>query len=337
MNLAAQGIRILAVVCSLLLSACGSETPTPVAETEAPPLTHILLQADWYAEPEHGGFYQALVKGYYRDAGLNVEIRPLSAMVSIYSVVASGQAQMGLGTSDNMLIAMGQGVPLKAVFPYFQHDPQGVMYHMESGITKLEDLDGRTVMISPILHYVDFLERSLNIKMSLIPVDGGVGRFVNDKQFVQQAFLTSEPWVAMQGGAEPLVLPLWDTGYDPYRLVFTSAEFARANPEVVQAFIAATKRGWESFLNEDKTEVYARIMNDNPAQSPAFMDWTFAKMQEYSLGYGHPEHGETLGQFNLTRLRTQIQQLLDLELLASPLTVEEVLPLDLYPAELVVQ
>lgn len=324
------------LVAALLLASCGGETP----ESAGPPdgaLTHILLQADWYAEPEHGGFYYALLKGYYRDAGLDVEIRPLSAMTSIYAIVGGGQAEMGMGTSDNLLIARGQGVPLKAVFPYFQHDPQGVMVHREAGITDLKQLDGRDVMISPVLHYVDFLEKGLGIHMNMLPVDGGVARFVADKQFAQQAFLTSEPWVAMQGGADPVVLPFWDTGYDPYRLVITSEKFAAEHPEAVKAFIDATRRGWESFLEEDKTEVFASIATLNPAQTPESMQWSFDRMQEYQLGYGHAEHHETLGQLSRSRLQTQADQLQQLGLLANPVAVDELLMPELYPAELLVE
>lgn len=321
----------------LLLAGCGGEAPAPAATTDAPALLHITLQADWYAEPEHGGFYQALVKGYYKDAGLDVEIVPLSAMTSIYAVVGGGQAEMGMGTSDNLLIARAQGVPLKAVFPYFQHDPQGVMVHRESGITELQQLNGRDVMISPILHYVDFLDKGLGIRMNMLPVDGGVGRFVADKNFAQQAFLTSEPWVAMQGGADPVVLPFWDTGYDPYRLVFTSEKFASEHPEAVQAFIDASKRGWQSFLSEDRSEVYAMIASLNPVQTPESMDWSFGKMQEYQLGFGHPEHNETIGQISRKRLDTQIQQLQQINLLAKPITADDVLLADLYPIELLVE
>jgi NitT/TauT family transport system substrate-binding protein len=39
-------------------------------------LTRVTLQADWYPQPEHGGFYTALVKGYYQDEGLDVTIQP---------------------------------------------------------------------------------------------------------------------------------------------------------------------------------------------------------------------------------------------------------------------
>lgn len=130
---------LLLCICTYLLVAC-SEDSTVAPQTDG--LTRIVLQTDWYAEPEHGGFYQALVKGYYREAGLNVEIRPISPMTSIYSMIANRQAHFGLGTSDNLMVAMARDIPLVGVFPYFQHDPQGIMVHPESGITRLEELDG---------------------------------------------------------------------------------------------------------------------------------------------------------------------------------------------------
>ena len=52
------------------LAGCGEKTP-PAAPGSAPVLTKISVQTDWYAQPEHGGFYQALVKGYYREAARN--------------------------------------------------------------------------------------------------------------------------------------------------------------------------------------------------------------------------------------------------------------------------
>lgn len=327
-------IRTVLIFClALIISACGFDHNTGDIDPDTG-LTKVILQTDWYAEPEHGGFYEALIKGYYRDVGLDIEIRPTSPSNSVYALVASGKADFGLGTSDNLIIAMSQNIPLTGVFPYFQHDPQGVMFHAESGITSLKDLDGRTVMISPILHYVDFLARAMNIHMNLIPLDGGVSRFVQDKQFVQQAFLTSEPYMAMQQGAEPQLLPFWDTGYDPYRLVFTRNEFSENNRVLVQGFISATQKGWQSYLKGDRREVNAKILALNPGQSEAFMTWTFNKMQQYSLSYGHEEHGESLGQINLNRIQTQIDQLTELELLKRPITLNEVIAPNLYPAEL---
>src|SRR3984893_12282258 len=79
-----------------------------------PGLTKVTLQADWYPEPEHGGFYTALVEGYSNYEGLYVTIEPLGPYLSVDKQVSFGGAQFGLGTSDRILEAIADGQPVVA-------------------------------------------------------------------------------------------------------------------------------------------------------------------------------------------------------------------------------
>jgi NitT/TauT family transport system substrate-binding protein len=91
-------------------------------------LTKVTLQADWYPQPEHGGFYTALVKGYYQQEGLDVSIQPGSQYSVPDQLVASGVAEFGLGSSDRTLESVADGQPLVAVAATMQSDPQGIMW-----------------------------------------------------------------------------------------------------------------------------------------------------------------------------------------------------------------
>src|SRR5271169_3397121 len=102
-------------------------------------LTKITLQADWYPQPEHGGFYTALVKGYYKDEGLDVSILSGGPYLSPYKMVATGGAQFGMGASDRILEAVAEGQPLIAVAATMQHDPQGIMVRKESAVHSFAD------------------------------------------------------------------------------------------------------------------------------------------------------------------------------------------------------
>ena len=62
-------ILLTAIAALSILTACRQ----PEKDTG---LTQVKLQADWYPQPEHGGFYNAIVKGYYRQEGLDVQILP---------------------------------------------------------------------------------------------------------------------------------------------------------------------------------------------------------------------------------------------------------------------
>src|SRR5258708_8143039 len=69
-----------------------TETTTPPPSSSAKPksLTKVSFQTDWHAQAEHGGFYQALVRGYYKDVGLDVEILPGATNTQIPHSVGLG-------------------------------------------------------------------------------------------------------------------------------------------------------------------------------------------------------------------------------------------------------
>ena len=327
--------HVMLLVYVFLLAGCSEPAEQTNADAQNA-LERIVLQTDWYAEPEHGGFYLALQRGYYSDAGLDVEIRTTTTPISVYQLVAADEVQFGLGTSDNLIVAVSRKLPIVGIFPYFQHDPQGVMFHRDMPIDDFKDLDGRRVKIATGMHYVEYLQRTLGIKLQLVPMDGSTTQFVSDRELVQQCFLTSEPYFVAQQGVETGVLPFWDMGLDPYRLVMTSTELASQRPDLVRRFVMASMRGWSEFMNGDTADAFAAISSRNTQQSPDFMQWTYGKMQEYSLVYGRASDGETMGQIDSGRLQRQIEQLSALDLLGSPVTPEQTMMFDGYPEVLLV-
>src|ERR1700693_4703256 len=78
-------------------------------------LTKIVFQADWYPQPEHGGFFTALAKRYYKDEGLDVTILPGGPYISVEKQVSAGAAQFGMGSSDKVLESNAEGQTLVAV------------------------------------------------------------------------------------------------------------------------------------------------------------------------------------------------------------------------------
>jgi NitT/TauT family transport system substrate-binding protein len=329
-------VAIIAIFLLLALSACdrADERAAPAA---APGLERVILQADWLAEPEHGGFYLARLRGYYREVGLDVEIRGTATPIDTYRMVAAGDVQFALGTSDNLIVAMSRGLPVVGVFPYFQRDPQGVMFRRGSGIRTLRDLDGKRVKISPGLHYVEYMQRTLGIRMQLVPMDGSTAQFVTDPDLVQQCFLTNEPWIVSQAGVEVDVLPFWDMALDPYRIVMTSRELATARPDLVRKFVAATLRGWKEYMAGDKADAFREIAALNPTMTPAFLDWAYGRMGSLSIVHGRTDVGETLGQVSIARLARQIGALDELDLLGRPVAPREVMFLDGYPDGLLIE
>ena len=271
-----------------VLAFAGCARRPAAAEAGGPGLIHVSLQTDWYAQPEHGGFYEALAKGYYREAGLDVEIRQAVPGQIVQQNVATGHSDFGMGSSNDVLVAAGRGVPLVMVAALMQRDPQALMVHRGSGIKSFKDLDGRNIMALPGSPFIDVLEKIYGIRLSVTPTDFGMDRFLADKNFIQQCFVTNEPYYVSRHGAEPEVLLISDSGFSPYRVWYTRRSFIAEHPEVVRAFTAASIRGWRDYLGGDRAAANALIASLNPKMEPAFMDYSVEAMRKYHLVTGDP-------------------------------------------------
>src|SRR6202012_688755 len=102
----------------------------------------VTLQTDWYPQPEHGGFYDAQIRGYYKDEGLDVTILPGGPYNNSDQQLAPGAVQFAMGSPDHFLQVIPNGPPLAATGATMQRDPQAVMVHADSPVHPFQDLDG---------------------------------------------------------------------------------------------------------------------------------------------------------------------------------------------------
>src|SRR3954471_11249815 len=85
----------------------------------------IVFATDWLAQAEHGGFYQAVAQGIYKKHGLDVTIKMGGPQVNITQMMAAGQADCIMGSSDIQMMQVREGgVPVVNVAAFFQKDPQ---------------------------------------------------------------------------------------------------------------------------------------------------------------------------------------------------------------------
>jgi NitT/TauT family transport system substrate-binding protein len=300
---------LLAALAGLIGVGCHSGAAT------APGLTKVVLQADWYPQPEHGGFYTALVKGYYRDEGLDVEIVPGGPYISVEKQVSSGAAQFGMGSSDRTLESIANGQPLIAVAATMQHDPQGVMVRKDSPVRSFADLNGHTVAVKTGSTWWEYVVKRYKLdNVHEVPAMMNVANFVADPAYIQQAFATSEPFFAQKEGVATRVILTSDAGYNPYRVMFTTRDFLAGHPEVAGKFVRASLRGWREYLN-DPAAAHAAIAKLNPALSPDWMQFTWQALRDGHFVAGDDPSGAQLGQMEPKRWETMYQQLLDLKVI----------------------
>jgi NitT/TauT family transport system substrate-binding protein len=325
--------RLIAPLALLLLAGCGKKEAAADSGA-APALKKVRFQTDWYPQAEHGGFYQALAKGYYRDAGLDVEILQGGPGPTAAQKVMGGSAEIAMGSSDAIMVNVANGLPFIMIGATMQHDPQAILVHDESPVKTFSDLNGKSIMALPGSNWIDYLKARYTMDFKLIPLNFSLAQFMADKNFIQQCFITNEPFYAGKNGAKARALLIADSGYDPYRVFFTTQRYAKENPETVRAFVAASIRGWDDFITGDPSPAKALIAKRNEQMSEEFMNYSLGAMKEHELVAGHPAAGERTGLLTHARMQAQMDLLVKLKIIPTALPLEKVVSFDFLPASL---
>lgn len=282
-------------------------------------LVPVRLQLDWYPQPEHGGFFTAQRLGYYKAEGLDVTILPLPQYGSVAPIVASGKAEFGLGSSDQMLEWDSNGLPVIAVAATMQHDPQAVMVHQDSPVHDFKDLEGHTIAAQTGAVWLKYVIARYSLQnVREIPVTRSIANFLADPNYAQQVFVTSEPFFAKQAGVAVRNIPINTSGYDPYRVQFTTRDFAAQHPDVVAKFVRASIRGWQAYLR-DPEPTNALLLQLNPALNPAQEAYTAQALRDGGFVAGTATGGDQSGQMTASRWQTTSDQLKSLGIVQTSL------------------
>jgi putative hydroxymethylpyrimidine transport system substrate-binding protein len=259
---------VLALIASVLLSACGTEEPTatnvPAAQV-IPVVTEVSLALDWFPNSNHAGFYMALENGYYLEEKLDVNIFVPANPEDVLKTVGAGRDDFGVSYQAEVLLARGEGVPVKSIAAMVQHPLNSVMVLKESGISHPRDLAGKKVgttgipfeeaLFSAMLEYdgISLDDVTLvNVGFDLAPAL--IGKKVDA---IVGAYWTHESIVMEMQGFDLNILRMEDWGVpDFYELVLVASEDTVSNePDVVKRFLRATARGFANAIADPQAAV----------------------------------------------------------------------------------
>jgi NitT/TauT family transport system substrate-binding protein len=328
---------IASSVLALLLFGCGKKTPpdSPSAAKSAE-LFKIVVQLDWVAEPEHGGFYQAQAKNFFRDAGLDVTLIPGGPNAFVMQKIATAQAHVGQADSTNTLLAINEGLPVIHIGAVFQNDPSVLMLHADNPVDSFEELNGKTIMARPEWAFLPYLKKKYRIDFHIIPQNFSVANFIADRNFIQQGFYIAEPYHIVKGGAQaPKFLYAWDAGFDAYTVLVANRPWAAAHPQQVRTFMAALIRGWRDYLEGDPAPAHELMKRVNPNNTDEFMAFSRQMIIDEKLVIGRGADGgpHQIGRVSKERFATQIRQLEELDILTprGKLKVDDVVTTEYLP------
>jgi NitT/TauT family transport system substrate-binding protein len=252
-------------------------------------LEKVTFATNWVAEPEHGGFYQALADGTYRKHGLDVTILPGGPQINHRLLLPIGRIDFYL--SANLLQAFDaveQNIPTITVAAMFQKDPQVLLAHPDRGIEKFEDLKKLTLLVSKegLASYFQWMKREFGFREERTkPYTFNPQPFLADKNTAMQGYVTSEPYaVETQGGFKPKIFLLADQGFNTYStLIETRRELVEKKPDLVRRFVEASIIGWYTYVYGDSSAGNALIKKDNPEMTDALIAYSIGKMREYGI------------------------------------------------------
>ncbi|ACQ78714.1 NMT1/THI5 like domain protein [Beutenbergia cavernae DSM 12333] len=284
---------VVALALCATLAACGGIGGGASADGEAQRLRLVL---DWTPNTNHSGIYLAAERGWYTDAGLDVEIVE-PGETSGLQLVAAGQAEVALSVAESLVPAREQGADVVSIAAVIPENTSSLISLTADGITRPADLAGRRYGT-----YGSALEAALIER--LVACDGGDPAAVEMTPLASDDFrigLTQdqfdvgwvfEGWDTIRlrdvDGLDVTTIPFADhtdcipNWYTP--LVATSQELVDSDPELLRAFLEATARGYEAATADPEAAADALL-----AAAPA-LD---AELVRLSAAYLAPRYSST--------------------------------------------
>jgi len=270
---------LMFLILILLLAACGGSSidneeptreipPSPPAEsltneenlppvekeseTAEPPteLTHVRLPMGFIADPQYAPFYVAVEKGYFADAGFELEF-DYSFETDGVQLVGNGDLPFAIVSGEQVIMARAQEIPVVYVLEWFQEFPIAVISHADSGIEEPADLVGRSVGIpgffgASYVGYVGLLSAN-NLQESDVNTSeigfSQVEAFLTNQVEAVVGYANNEPVQLAAQGQEINVIYVADYVDMVANGIITNETFMAENPNQVEAFVRAVLRG----------------------------------------------------------------------------------------------
>jgi putative hydroxymethylpyrimidine transport system substrate-binding protein len=240
-----------AATLALGLAACGGgDGPSTGSASNPQPFS---LELDWYVNPDHAGIYTALERGFFRQAGLDLDPQTPSDPSAPIKEVAAGRVDLAISYEPEVLLAADKGLDVEAVGALVDSPLTSLISLPEGGIASAADLNGKTVGTAGIPYQSDYLEtimqaaglspssaNEVNVGLNLLPalIGGRVNAILGGFQNIEGVDLRLR-------GLDPRIVPVDQLGVPTYDELVLVARRSTVDdhPEAIRAFIEALARG----------------------------------------------------------------------------------------------
>ncbi|MET0067417.1 MAG: EAL domain-containing protein [Candidatus Thiodiazotropha sp.] len=214
----------------------------------------VVLQLKWKHQFQFAGYYAALEQGYYRDEGLQVEIREHTGEQSPIEHLMTGEVNFAV-SSANVALQRAKGYPVVALAAIFQHSPYALLVRADSGIRHASDLAGRHIMLG-----TGTLDSALQAMLkrgglkdgdyTRLPSSFDAMSLLQGETDAFNAYLTDQGFLLQEMGVKPYFIKPRDYGIDFYGdVLVTREQEIQQHPQRVERFLRASLKGWTYALD----------------------------------------------------------------------------------------
>ena len=220
----------------------------------------ISLQLLWKHQFEFAGFYIAKEKGFYKDAGIEVDIKEYDFGTNIVNDVLTGKSDIGIGRSSLVLDKLS-GKEVVLLSALYQSSPYVLISKQRPDLQKIKDFKNKKIMLSDDLESIAAISSMMKIKniyntdYKQVKHSFNIQDLIDDKVDLMTTYLSNEPFHLKEKGVDFKIFDPKDFGFDFYAdIVFTSHKYKDKNHINLKKFHDASLKGWEyAFSNIDKT------------------------------------------------------------------------------------
>ncbi len=309
---------LVIITCAVFLTGCIFNPSPPVIGLQS-----VTLQLQWIPQAQFAGYYVALDKGWYRQEGLNLIIKPGGPEISTTEEVAAGNAEFGTTFLTDLTVSISKGRPVISIAQIQQMNGLLLLTKKSSDIRRPRDFVGKRIGIwgSSWEAQLNALLARENISredVQIVPQGFDMEPFLKGDLDVASAMVYNEYHQVLESGMKLQDLNIIDyvlygLGF-PGDVLFTNRRLVQENPDLCLKMLRASLHGWQYAVDNPKEAVDIVLKYDKSGQATRSHQLSMmrevsrlVKVSWRSMGYTDP---------------TAIQQMMDILLRYKVLTVQ---------------